>query len=52
FQFVDSKGKVQSSLKTIKQEGSVEVYITKFEILAPKTKYDIEVQVYFFKKGL
>ena len=52
FQFVDAKGEAQSSFETIKQDGSVEEYITEFEILAPKTKYDAEAQLYFFKKGL
>ncbi len=52
FQFVDAKGEAQSSFETIKQESSLEEYITEFKILAPKTKYDTEAQIYFFKKGL
>ncbi len=52
FQFVDTKEEAQSSFETIKQESSVEEYITKFEILAPKTKYNTEAQIPFFKKGL
>ncbi len=52
FQFVDTKEEAQSLFETIKQESLVEEYITKFEILTPKTKYDTEAQIYFFKRGL
>ncbi|TFK79034.1 hypothetical protein K466DRAFT_506295, partial [Polyporus arcularius HHB13444] len=53
FQPVDAKGDAQTSLETIAQgDASVEQYITQFELLAPRTKYDEEAQIYFFKKGL
>ncbi len=53
FEYTDKKGEAQVAFENLKQGArTVEQYITEFEILAPKTKYDQEAQIYFFKKGL
>lgn len=53
FEYTDKKVEAQAAFENLRQGSrTVEQYITEFEILAPKTKYDDEAQMYFFKKGL
>lgn len=53
FNVTDAKGEAQADLEKLRQgKDTVETYSTTFDILAPKTEYDEEALIYFFKRGL